>query len=114
MSAQASLAGLFFPTEEEKFIKEILWQPIPVHTMLHRSDHILSGGVKCPKYDATLKRYMDESKDVQQIYKKYKKHFAHWSKMCGSNITEIKHVQSLYDTLKIEQDAGKRFLFSSK
>lgn len=29
-SAEAVLAGLFQPTEAEKWNKEILWQPIPV------------------------------------------------------------------------------------
>lgn len=32
MSAEAALSGLFIPTEEEQWNKQILWQPIPVIT----------------------------------------------------------------------------------
>lgn len=41
MSAEAVLAGLFHPTEVEKWNKEILWQPVPVHTTKAAQDHIL-------------------------------------------------------------------------
>lgn len=54
-----------------------------MHTTAHEQDHILSGGKKCPKYDETLKNYMNSSKEVQRIYKEYADLFAHWSKMCG-------------------------------
>lgn len=84
MSSLAVCSGLFPPSGNEiwnPLLSE--WQPIPVHTTAHEQDHILSGGKKCPKYDETLKNYMNSSKEVQRIYKEYADLFAHWSKMCG-------------------------------
>lgn len=39
MSAQANLAGLFYPTEDEQWTKDILWQPVPVHTLPRESNY---------------------------------------------------------------------------
>lgn len=32
MSAEAVLAGLFPPTNDQLWSNEIMWQPIPIHT----------------------------------------------------------------------------------
>lgn len=34
MSAEACLSGLFIPTEEEQWNKQIMWQPVPVSAWL--------------------------------------------------------------------------------
>lgn len=111
MSAQANLAGMFPPTtEQEKWHESIAWQPIPVHTIPHRMDHILSGGKECLKYNIALKEYMDNSKEVQRIYTEYSEYFPYWSKMTGNNITTIFQVLHHYDTLKVEMECKKKFV----
>lgn len=112
MSAETMLAGLFIPSDEEKFIDNVLWQPTSVHTIPKEFDQCLSCVMDCPKYDFAFEQYMNESKEVQEIYTKYIEDFEYWSEMSGKNITDIKDVQSLYDTLKIEQDVGKVFVFN--
>uniref|UniRef100_A0A8C3Q6J4 acid phosphatase n=1 Tax=Geospiza parvula TaxID=87175 RepID=A0A8C3Q6J4_GEOPR len=41
MSAQASLAGLYPPTQDQIWNPRILWQPIPVHTMPLSQDNVM-------------------------------------------------------------------------
>lgn len=48
MSLQLVLAGLFPPTSEQIWNKEILWQPIPIIRQPIEDDHILRPGV-CPR-----------------------------------------------------------------
>lgn len=113
MSAEANCAGLFPPmSKEEKWNKEILWQPIPVHTIPHLMDHILSGGKVCAKYEAAFKDYVKDSEEVQRVYSEYGDRFVHWSKMSGGNISSFANVNDLYDTLNIEKKYKGRFVLS--
>ena len=41
-SAYSHLAGLYPPTDDEKFKEDIDWQPIPVHTVANPNDHVSS------------------------------------------------------------------------
>lgn len=103
MSAQANLAALFMPTEDEKFNKKIPWQPIPVHALPIDYDSALFGAKNCPKYDFTFVQYVRESEEVQRIYTEYADQFLYWSEMCGFNIRTIKDCYNLYKTLSIEK-----------
>lgn len=109
-SSQCTVAGLFIPTGNEIWNSHITnWQPIPVHTIPHEKDYILSGGKKCPKYDEILQKFMDTSKEVQRIYNEYANSFKYWSEMCGNRITTIVDVQHLYDVLTIERHQSKMY-----
>lgn len=110
MSAQVNLAALFFPTADEKWSEDILWQPIPVHTIPKQFDNILYASAECPKYKATYDEYMKKSAEVQRIYTEYADLFPYLSKKSGSNITTITDVYWLYNTLDIERQHNKPFV----
>lgn len=42
MSLQAFLAGMYPPSLEDAFIKDLLWQPIPVHYLPIEMDKVIS------------------------------------------------------------------------
>lgn len=111
MSALANLAGLFYPSDEEKWNENILWQPIPVHTVPIDSDYVLCGWLFCPKYKASLDSYFNESSESHRIYTEYADQFDFWSRMCGLNISSTEQVLKLYKTLNIEMEQNKTLVF---
>lgn len=99
--------GLFLPTEEEQWNEEIMWQPIPVHTVPRDLDYVVASEKKCPAYDKAFEQYTKESKEVQRIYTEYANLFPYWSIMCGSPIKTIQNAYYLHNTLMIERDRNK-------
>ncbi|XP_031628603.1 prostatic acid phosphatase-like [Contarinia nasturtii] len=109
MSALANLAGLFPPNAEEKWHKDIAWQPIPVHTMPLNMEYLLTYDqpVDCPRYSAALKKYKSESPEVLRILEENKENILYWSKMCGSNLTTIEKIGHLYGILIVQKQHNK-------
>lgn len=107
MSAQVNLAGLFVPTSEEQWNENIIWQPVPVHTMPKSLDYVLFFGKRCAKYEAALEKYMKESEEVQRIYSEYAEQFLHWSQESGESIKTLHDVYELHNTLIIEKEHNK-------
>lgn len=103
MSAQANLAAVYPPIDEDRFTNDIDWQPIPVHTLSENVDNILGTVKECPKYDAALKAYMKQSQEVKDLIAENKDNLLYWSEMCGSKIKTLKDVRDLHKTLFIEQ-----------
>lgn len=75
MSAQSTLAGFYPPFSNKIWNRNLLWQPIPVHTKPVGMDYLIAGQVPtCPSFENASKEYMasDEMKQfensVQPIY----------------------------------------------
>lgn len=101
MSALSNLAGLFPPSPDEIWHPQLPWQPIPVHTLPERMDHVLSAKRTCPMYDFTLKKYKT-SAEYRAMLKRYKPLFQYLTKHTGKHIDSFTAVQNLYNTLWIE------------
>lgn len=107
MSAEANLAGLFTPHGDEIWNRDLLWQPIPIHTVPFSKDYILAANTTCPKYDDLYKKYMAESPEVQRIYTEYGPLFKYLSRMAGQNVSTITDIYFLFDALNIEKEQHK-------
>lgn len=109
MSAQANLAGLFAPNDGEKWHDEILWQPIPVHTMPRKLDNIIA-----IENDVTFKdhlsKHCQENREVKRIFTEHADLIAYWSKMSGVNIKKTSDIYWLYNCLDIEREQNKKFV----
>lgn len=113
MSAQAALAGLFTPTDDEKWNEDISWQPIPVHTLPRKFDHVIAIEQNCPKYKDLLAKYTNKSKERQRIFTEYADLISYWSNMSGQNLTSTYDIYWLFNTLDIEREQNKRFVISN-
>ncbi|XP_054846900.1 prostatic acid phosphatase-like [Eublepharis macularius] len=70
MSAQATLAGLYPPTGGQIWNPQILWQPIPVHTVPQSPDYLHSPIPGCPRYDR-IQNETIKSKIFQEVLQPY-------------------------------------------
>ncbi|XP_055296463.1 prostatic acid phosphatase-like [Sitodiplosis mosellana] len=105
MSAQANLAGMFRPTDDEIWNEDIgrVWQPIPIHVVPLKSEYLIANERKCPKFEAMFAKHEKESPEIQRIYSQYADQFLHWTQESGANITTFREVKELYKTLLMER-----------
>lgn len=60
MSVQANLAGLYPPKRNQIWDSELLWQPIPIHTVPVPTDNLLAGDIPdCPSYHKAFNKYVE-------------------------------------------------------
>jgi len=101
MSAESNLAGLYPPEDNQKWSQDLEWQPIPVHTVALADDYLLSSHANCPRFE-TLHDEVLRGAFMQQILNENKDLFDKVSENTGVNITDIVHLDYIYDTLFIE------------
>ena len=105
MSALSNLAGLSPPKGDQIWDKNLLWQPVPVHTVPIELDNLLGSHASCPKMQELIDDVM-VSKEVEEINKKYDWMYKYITEHSGENVTDIIHVDYIYDTLYIEEVIG--------
>lgn len=106
MSAQVFLAALFLPeTEQDKWNRDILWQPVPVHNSIPKGT---SGDSKCPALAALFEELQKNSKELHEFLEKYPGIFEEWSLKSGQDIKDILGAAYLYKFLVTKkQDGGE-------
>lgn len=102
MSAQSNLAGFYPPKGKDVWSEDVLWQPIPVHTMPERQDDVLAAKKSCPVYDYELKK-LHKSQEFKEIDKKLKPLYKYLTLNTGKSVNSIQSVQNIYSCLHIEQ-----------
>ncbi|XP_042369216.1 lysosomal acid phosphatase isoform X2 [Plectropomus leopardus] len=102
MSAEANLAGLYPPSGQQVFTKDLLWQPIPVHTVPLSEERLLSFPLSdCPRY----KQLMNETEHTEKFINvtiEYQDILELVRNKTGLNKTTVESVWSVYDTLFCE------------
>jgi len=106
MSALSNLAGLYPPEGYWQWNTNLAWQPIPVHTVPQEEDSLLSSHAVCPRFTQLHKEVLEESNFMKNIYKENRELFEYISKNSGENITDIVHLDYVFDTLLIESIYG--------
>lgn len=101
MSAYCNLAGLYPPEKEQEWDPNLIWQPIPVHTVPVEEDFLLSSDAVCPKYDELLKNW-EASPEATEVMEKGKVFFDFLSNKTGHETRTIYKVSDTYDILWIQ------------
>lgn len=110
-SALSNLAGFFPPTDHQIWNENILWQPIPVHSVPAAYDNILGVDISpiCPAYKRAYTELMNSAK-FQNISKASKALRDYLSQMEGFNVTGIVQDLIVEDTLYVEQINHLKFV----
>ncbi|CAM4516391.1 unnamed protein product [Lepidochelys olivacea] len=107
MSAQVYLAGLFPPVANQIWNPQILWQPIPVHTMPLSQDHMLHfPSSNCPCFDE-LQNETQASWQLQNKLQPYMGFLKTMAANTGYDVDSLKQLNKFktwntYDTLLCE------------
>ncbi|XP_047348535.1 prostatic acid phosphatase-like isoform X2 [Vespa velutina] len=100
MSAETNLAGLY-PPKGNQIWNAIHWIPIPIHTIPESEDNVLSGKKYCQRYNFELDKVL-ESPEIKKINQDNKHLYDYLTEKTGMNVTSLKDVNHIYDTLYIE------------
>lgn len=106
MSVESNLAGFFPPSDSQIWNGDLLWQPIPIHTIPERLDYVLAGKKPCARYNHAMKKYED-SPEFKALLKKFRPLFLYLEQNSGKPMNTINDIQWLYNTLWIEQLKNK-------
>ena len=106
MSAMSNLAGLYPPKKGQIWNPDLLWQPIPVHTVPVDDDNIIGNHAKCPKYEKLLKN-IENLPELQKVKAENEWVFKYLTENTGSNVTSLWDIDYLTDCLYIESVYNK-------
>lgn len=106
MSLQSFMAG-FMPPQENRNPLPIPWQPFGMKVIPREKDMILTMKKPCPKYDKMLNDfYTNATGAIKELNSKNRQLYDFLTKHTGKNITNLRDVEFLYNTLSIENDEG--------
>lgn len=106
MSLQLALAGLFPPKNTPmEWNKKLNWQPVPYDSEPLDKDTLLLVRTPCPRYYEALDEVF-ENKEVREEVDQFKWLYDELTEITGLNVTTPDDVQSIYNTLRTEQEYG--------
>lgn len=106
MSAEANLAGLFPPTDTQIWNENLMWQPIPVHTIPSETDYLLHVTRQCDRFDYLLTDYLNEDDRLDNLLKDFWPIFDIIKKETGQEKWKLMGILTFYDTLYVEKSRG--------
>ncbi|XP_075227834.1 lysosomal acid phosphatase-like [Lycorma delicatula] len=104
MSAQCLLAGWFPPSGSEIWNEQLIWQPIPIHSVPIDKDQTLALRAPCPRFWCERQNVLMHIADNETP--EDKKLFKYLTTKSGENISTIDDLATLYSTLKKEELNG--------
>lgn len=108
MSAAAMLAGLMPPLDGRHQLP-VPWQPVPIGSVPRTEDALLAQKRPCPRYDDALLSVWSANgttDELRELNAANAPLFAYLAKHSGANVTHIRHVETLYNTLRVQHDNG--------
>jgi len=106
MSAMSNLAGLYPPKDNQIWNADLMWQPIPVHTVPLEDDNIIGNHANCPRYKK-LGEQVNDLPEIRQIVAENEGVFKYVSENSGRNMTSLWDIDFMFDCLYIESVYNK-------
>lgn len=97
-SVQLVNAGLWPPSESQRWNKDLLWIPIPYEYVPSERDSLMLS-YDCPTYEEEYERVL-QSDEVQTLIDPHREFFANLSDHTGANITGPRNVFFVYQALE--------------
>lgn len=104
-SAQCNAAGMFPPSGDEVWNKQLAWQPIPIHTIPLSDDYLLNSFVPCPRFDQMFRQRM-ESHEIKSLLENHTELVDFMERGSGKLLPELVDVLNLYNILFVESLKG--------
>jgi lysosomal acid phosphatase len=102
MSAQANLAGFYPPFGADVWNSNLMWQPIPIHTVPREIDNMLVTDKPCPVYNLEMAKLL-QSDEFMKMAQRNQQFYSYLEEMTGSSVTGFEDVSYIYDTLMLEE-----------
>lgn len=102
MSAELVGAGMFPPEDFQVWNSDLLWQPIPIHYLPRNLDNLMAMKTNCTEYDKEFLEVHNSSK-IRQMNEEYQNLYNYLTEHTGMIVDNTEAVESLYNTLEIEQ-----------
>lgn len=106
MSAETCLAAMFPPESDRKLSEDINWQPIPVHTVPFKHDHILGALKQCNRYDFEIQKITNGTM-YKELFRQHKPLLDYLQEKSGFKMSSVTNILLLYDALSTEQLQNK-------
>jgi lysosomal acid phosphatase len=101
MSALSDLSGFYPPDNQDMWNADLMWQPIPVHTIPEKLDSLLAAKKPCPVYTSELKKIL-KSAEFRAFDAKFKPVYKYLTEHTGRTVDSLESVQYIYSCLHIE------------
>lgn len=108
-SANLVLAALFPPKDNQIWNKDLLWQPIAVHSIPTAIDYYITGEKACKRYLEALKKY-ENSTEIRALKEPNQELFGYLEKHSGQSVRTMEHLKDLQGTLDVEHRLNKTFV----
>lgn len=105
MSALCLVAGLFPPEDDQLWIENLQWTPIPIHTIPQNQDYILSVMKPCDRFDYEMALYT-KTTAYTGLLDEYKTFIRYLEVNSGKKLNRLVDILKLCDTLNVERSRG--------
>lgn len=103
------MAGLFPPRGNQRWNKNINWQPIPVHTVPEDQDYIIGSSPSCNRLDDEMNRFYNSTEYIS-LLEKYQSLIRYLEENSGMKLQTLNDLNHLYEELFVEQLKGYKYV----
>ncbi|CAN7941937.1 unnamed protein product, partial [Ixodes hexagonus] len=103
MSASCHLAGMYVPSPQWVWDKDLPWQAVPIHTRPVYTDGMLvPGEAPCPEASKESERFKNSPRG-QEFLRKHHTLYVNLTELTGQVISDWSQAANIYDALLIEK-----------